>query len=119
MRGSPAVPASCKVLPLLKPCGLRVRLRACGICKDYFRAQLLLDRPGTGAFHIVGADQVDPVAQDDPGDGGNNHEIIKIMFKSIFKDLVSYDPYTRFLAGTNSIVYDLFQEGLLCYLLYF
>ena len=88
----------------LKPCGLRVRLRACGICKDYFRAQLLLDRLGTGAFHIVGADQVDPVAQDDPGDGGNNHEIIKIMFKTIFKDLVSYDPYTRFLAGTISIV---------------
>ena len=99
------------MLLLLKPCGLRVRLRACGIRKDYFRAQLLLDRLGTGAFHIVGADQVDHIVQDDPGDGGNNHEIIKIMFKTIFKDLVSYDPYTRFLAGTTSIVLIYFKRA--------
>ena len=119
MRGSPAVLASCFVTSAKALWSFCACVRDAGVryLQGLLSAQLLLDRLGTGAFHIADADQVDPAVQGAPGDGDNNHEIIKIMF--IFKDLVSYDPYTRFLAGTNSIVYDLFQEGLICYLLYF
>ena len=106
MRGSPAVLASCFVTSAKALWSVCACVRDAGVrySQGLLSAQLLLDRLGTGAFHIAGADQVDPAVQGAPGDGDNNHEIIKIMFKTIFKDLVSYDPYTRFLAGTTSIV---------------
>ena len=58
-------------------------------------------------------DHAVPVIQDVPGNGGGNPEdviLIEFIHQSCFKDLVSQDPYTRFLAGMISICWIFFRR---------
>ena len=93
---------TCKALCVIFCDLLRVRRRrACATGARYSQGSTFGPVVSQQARCCV-TDHADPVIQDVPGNGGSNPEdaiLIEFTFKSIFKDLVSQDPYTCFLAG--------------------